>query len=87
MILALVLIGYGDLWVRKRFVFDVHFILVFKEFNFHFFAGNLLPYFSCCVLSEGGLMINKMHDHQHLEMSSTALLFSLRKTVMIGISR
>jgi hypothetical protein len=24
------------------------------------------------VLSEGGLMINKMHDHQHIEMSSAA---------------
>ncbi len=47
--LALVLIGYGHLWIRKRLVFDVHFIPVFKEFNFHFFAGILFlnGIFSC----------------------------------------
>ena len=42
MILVLVPIGYCDLGVRKRLVFDVHFFLAFKEFNFHFFAGILL---------------------------------------------
>ena len=35
--------AYDGFEVRKRSIFDVHFIPVFKEFDFHFSASILLP--------------------------------------------